>query len=287
MKAVSKPAHCNHPTREADGEPAAETTHVKPGVLDGKPVTVLVGTCSCMSVVQADLVDKSKLKEGTAELKCVHGDSISYPTAQITLEIDGWSKEPSVAVVPKLPVDVLISWKDYPSTDGTSGITSLAVLTRSQKKKQIEHTQGCEGGDGRVADRLEGNGPATRVTRGPASQYLPWHPQSSPAQATDEQPDMSTDGKDVKGEDISPATDAYTPIGDVFQASPQQLAEWQQTDPTLSKIRELISGGKQAQGRHQFLYQDGLLYRKWSPDSNSDHVKACEQLVLLKQCSCR
>ena len=148
----------------------------------------------------------------------------------------------------------------------------------------MEQTRGCEGGDGGVADRLEGNGPATRVTRGPVSQNLLRHPQSSPAQATDEQPDVSTDGEDVKGEEISTATDAHTSIGDVFQASPQQLAEWQQTDPTLIKIRELVSGGEQAKGRHQFLYQDGLLYRKWSPDGNSDHVKACEQLVLLKQC---
>ena len=42
-----------------------------------------------MSVVWADLVDKSKLEEGTAELECVHGDLISYPTAQITMKIDG------------------------------------------------------------------------------------------------------------------------------------------------------------------------------------------------------
>ena len=34
----------------------------------------------------------------------VHGDSICYPTAQIALNIGGWSKELSVAVVPKLPV---------------------------------------------------------------------------------------------------------------------------------------------------------------------------------------
>ena len=51
--------------------------------------------------------------KGTAELECVHGDSISYPTARVVLEINGWSKELSAAVVPKLPVDVLISWTDY------------------------------------------------------------------------------------------------------------------------------------------------------------------------------
>ena len=98
------------------------------------------------------------------------------------------------------------------------------------------------------------------------SQYLPRHPESSPAQATNKQPDKLTDGQEVDGEKCSSsAIDAHTVIGDVFKASPQQLAEWQQ-------------------GRAKFLYQDGLLYRKWSPDGSSDHVNACEQLVLPKQC---
>ena len=48
-------------------------------------------------------------------------------------------------------------------------------------------------------------------------------------------------------------------------------------------IEQNVSGGEQAKGRTKFLYQDGLLYRKWSPDSSSD-VNACEQLVFPKQC---
>ena len=56
---------------------------VKSGILSGKLVTV-VDTGSRMSVMRADLVDKSKLKEGTAELECTYGDLFSYPTAQIT-----------------------------------------------------------------------------------------------------------------------------------------------------------------------------------------------------------
>ena len=82
-----------------DGEPAAETSHVKSGIPNGKPVTALVDTGSRMSVVRANLVDKRKLEEGTAEFECVHGDLISYPTAQFTLKIDGLSKEPRVAMV--------------------------------------------------------------------------------------------------------------------------------------------------------------------------------------------
>ena len=81
----------------------------------------------------------------------MHGDSVPYPTAQITLKVDSWTKNLLAAVVPKLPVDVMISWMDYTS-DETSGVTSLAVLTRSQRRKQMVHIRGCEGGDDGVAD---------------------------------------------------------------------------------------------------------------------------------------
>ena len=54
------------------------------------------------------------------------------------LEINGWSKKLSAAVVPKLPVDVLISWTEYMSVDETSSTTSLVVVMRSQKRKQIQ-----------------------------------------------------------------------------------------------------------------------------------------------------
>jgi hypothetical protein len=115
------------------------------------------------------------------------------------------------------------------------------------------------------------------------SQYLPQHPESSPAQASDGQPDEQINDQEENGEEnSSPQVHTHTPIGDVLQASPQQLADWQRSDPTLSKTRELAGCEGQAPGRAQFCYQNGLLYRKWSPDGSSNHVKACEQLVLPK-----
>lgn len=93
VKAASKTVPFNHLAGEVDGEPAAETSHVKSGILSGKLLIVLVDTSTRISAVRADLVDKSKLEEGTAEFECVHGDLISYLTTQITLKIDGWFKE--------------------------------------------------------------------------------------------------------------------------------------------------------------------------------------------------
>ena len=53
------------------------------GTLDGQPVQVLVNTGSRMSVARAVLVDQSKWKEKEVELQCVHGDTASYPVADV------------------------------------------------------------------------------------------------------------------------------------------------------------------------------------------------------------
>ena len=117
------------------------------------------------------------------------------------------------------------------------------------------------------------------------SQYLPCPPESDPAQATGEQPDKPINGQGTNSEVFSPpAMDAHTTTGDIFQASPQQLAEWLQTNSTLWKMRELVCGGWHAKGRAQFLQKNSLLYTTCSPDGGSELVNACEQLVLSKQC---
>ena len=58
VKATSRLAFFNLQVKEVDDRSATEMTHVKSGVLDGKPVTVFMDTGSHMSVVRAGLVDK-------------------------------------------------------------------------------------------------------------------------------------------------------------------------------------------------------------------------------------
>ena len=69
----------------------------------------------------------------------MHGDTASYPVADVTCELDGWKKEVAVAVVPGLPVDFLIGCDDHLSFAGVmSNSSSLPVMTRSQKLKQMK-----------------------------------------------------------------------------------------------------------------------------------------------------
>ena len=62
--------------------------------------------------------------------------------ADVTCELDGWKKEVSVAVVLGLPVDFLISCGDHLSFVGVN--PSLAVMTRSQKQKQMSRSTSNE-----------------------------------------------------------------------------------------------------------------------------------------------
>ena len=58
----------------------------------------------------------------------MHGDVISYPSALVDLKIESWHKEPTVALVPDVPVDVLL---DYSSMAEWSLVT-----TRAPKNKR-------------------------------------------------------------------------------------------------------------------------------------------------------
>ena len=145
---------------------------------------------------------------------------------------------------------------------------------------QQEHDNGA-------AEKLEGNSPAS--ARGPVSRYLPQNPEPNPAcGSAQERRQLSTRGTEQQQDNPREVNipDAHTVIDytEVLQATPQQLREWQQADPTLRTIWELAQSGKQAEGGASFCYRDGLLYRLWLPNGNPDYVKACEQLVLPPQC---
>ena len=72
-----------------------------------------------------------------------------------------------------------------------------------------------------------------------------------------------------------------------LQASPSQLQQWQQEDPSLGKAREAAwdSQPEGASSRVYFFYRDGLLHRHWQPEgSQPGDVRSVEQLVLPRPC---
>ena len=148
VRATSRPAFLSTST---EVETNCEDKFVRNGKVDGKPIKILLDTGSKMSIVRADLVNQTRwnVKDGMP-IQCVHGDQLIYPTAEVLLEVDGWSKSLRVALVPQVPVDMIVGTSDY-CPDGILPVAahnndatrSLMVTTRSQKqkRKQVEISQ--------------------------------------------------------------------------------------------------------------------------------------------------
>ena len=106
--------------------------YVRSGSLDGNPVQMLIDTGCDRTMVVEELVDPSKIdRTKTAQVLCVHGHAELYPTARVSLRIEGHEGEVDVIVAPRLPTVVLLG-RDI--TGQSSGVTAnaFAVSTWSQ-----------------------------------------------------------------------------------------------------------------------------------------------------------
>ena len=103
MRARSKPALnvCSNP---------GEMLALREGYLEWKPVQILVDSGSEITVVKASLIDPKRWNR--EELVRVHGNEILYPSAQVRLETDGEGRTMKVALIPEVPVDILLGVRD-------------------------------------------------------------------------------------------------------------------------------------------------------------------------------
>ena len=106
MRARSKPALivCSNPR---------EMLALREGYLEWKPVQILVDSGSEITVVKASLIDPKRWNwEELVRVQCVHGNEILYPSAQVRLETDGGGRTMKVALIPEVPVDILLGVRD-------------------------------------------------------------------------------------------------------------------------------------------------------------------------------
>ena len=111
---------------------------LRKGQLDGKDVQILLDTGSEVSIARASRVDPDKWSQETVRVQCIHGHEISYPSAIVNLNLDGWERSIKVALVPNVPVDVVLR-RDDPST--VTQKKSLMVTTRARERRQLQEEQ--------------------------------------------------------------------------------------------------------------------------------------------------
>ena len=107
---------------------------LREGYLEGKPMQILVDSGSKITVVKDSLIDPKRWNQKLVRVQCEHGNDTFYPSAQVRLEIDGWGRTTKVALIPEVPLNVLMGVRDSISP-GKELKECLAVTTRAQKKR--------------------------------------------------------------------------------------------------------------------------------------------------------
>ena len=287
----------------------AKTEVVKHGMVEGCAVdNILLDTGCSRTLVHRKLVPEDKIQDAEAvAIRCAHGDTVLYPLAEITMEVEGRQIAVEAAVFDTLPMSVLLG-TDTPELAelleiGGSLETDevFAVTTRSEKKKQKQeadekyvkerkcgvHTHTLE------ADSLEwmknmdnelfgkSNG-KTRKTRKEKREERRRRERL--------QVDVMSDELDVtcpiEGSSQH-ELDATRPIEGSSQheldVTAMEMKKLQATDSTLKDVREAVAI-REAQEGMGFFSKSGLLYRRWIPPGRNSEEMAVEQLVLPKEC---
>ena len=208
---------------------------------------MLIDTGCDRTMVTINVVNQAKVEfKKKVPVLCIHGDTVLYTTATVELQIGEWRRSATVVVAPKLPVVVLLG-QDLGEPSEQKTENGLAVVTHSQKQRNTYPRRG----HGWQGERARGSGQRAPRRRGDIGRL---------GEATEEQdPEL--------------------------KATPKELREWQQKDKCLERVRDRAQGAAEETDEPVcFYYERGILYRGWQPDKQDGQVKACQQLVLPKQC---
>ena len=123
---------------------------VKSGKIEGHMVdNILLDTGCSRTLVHRSFVSEDKIQDGEAvAIRCAHGDTVLYPIARISLEVEGKSIEVEAAVSETLPMSVLLGI-DTPeltellqSESKKENSDALAVITRAtEERKKAEEEE--------------------------------------------------------------------------------------------------------------------------------------------------
>ena len=117
------------------------------GFVEGQKVQdILLDTGCTRTLVHADLVPSQKVLEGdVVTIKCAHGDTRTYPTAIVGIQVDGLEIEVEAAISEKLPVAVLLG-KDVPEFSQLLGTDMASSGVGEQQEAMIvaKGIQACQ-----------------------------------------------------------------------------------------------------------------------------------------------
>ena len=253
------------------------------GTVEGQFVPEIVLDTACKrTMVRQELVPPWKIVEGdVATIRCAHGDTVLYPLANVSMEIDGRAFVVEAAVSATLPVSVLLGGDvpelkllidDNRQNKSTDSEDVMVVVTRAQAKRQLEEkilrreSEILSGAKPRPVEGLQ-----TEESY-PTDSTLPTLTQE---QRRAFQQQMGKKGLESKGNGDT----AYYSL----EFSADELTKLQEADETLSKIRGTVVNQPSQSETAEYFKRDGLIYRRWTPPGRGSECEV-EQLVLPKTC---
>ena len=137
---------------QEDGSSVSRASVYRSGTIGGTQVNDVVLDTGCAhTIVHRTLVPEDRHLPGQAiTLRCVHGDTVLYPLAEVEIEVSGVVIRVLAAVSDTLPVSVLLGTdvpelglllKQDPSGLHTTDVEEVLVVTRAQAKTQTREEQ--------------------------------------------------------------------------------------------------------------------------------------------------
>ena len=273
---------------------------LKSGVVEGKYVgDILLDTGCSRTLVHQKLVSEDKLKDaGAVAIRCAHGDTVLYPLADISLEVNGKQIAVEAAVSGTLPMSVLLG-TDTPELaellvveDSREAGEAFAVTTRAREKKELEREN-----QKRIQEEVCGVQPSPRALDEDSSVWMreidddlfgrskvkerKTRSEKREEKRRREQLQVDLEGEEEESAEVQELDD------DVNQheldISAEELKTLQTIDVTLRSVRDAVKTCEAEQGIG-FFTRDGLLYRRWVPSGRREEEMAVEQLVLPEKC---
>ena len=253
------------------------------GAVEGTPVEgILLDTGAANTMIHRDLVPVEKITQETVDIRCAHGDVVSYPLAEVSMRVGDYTFSVQAAVSDRLPVPVLLG-RDVPGFDQLLGVEQVggsaratkvvAVTTRSQRRQEelLEQEQ-------LARDRESGAVPNPLM-----EEEVPFSEldeelfgESRSRQRLSKRQKRENNRKRAPGASEDP--------GHPLEVSREDLVELQRSDESLDQVqRQVQESPDGTSSRGGFFLRDGVLYRRWVPVGGEDW-REVEQLVLPQQC---
>ena len=248
---------------------------------------ILVDTGATQTLVHKKLVTDDNILDGEVTIRCVHGDTASYPLAVVKISIGGKDIITTAAVSSTLPTSVLLRWDipelmelfadDGPDTRRGEG-DALAVMMRRRRDQQEFAERDVEASPSNVNPDLPSPTPESSDTEFMSNFAVSLF---APAGRSKTRLTRAQKLENCRRHRFAAETDQTEPVALVITT--EDLHELQENDGSLIRSRRITDGEPTATAGERFFRRKGLFYRQYNPAGSDDDSHGIEQLVLPTQ----